>query len=119
VMNNQFAANLISRLPATVKSVLPPDVLASLAYNPQALVSPEAQAQMQGLLAQMGPQGSAIFEQILQALRQALNAALSEVFLIAVFILVVAFIANLFIKEIPLRKQHTAVGLPPNHEVGA
>ena len=114
VMNNQFATKLISRLPATVEGVLPPDMLASLVHNPEALVSPEAQAELQGFLAQMGPQGSAIFEQILQSLRQALNSALSEVFLIGVFMLIFAFIVNLFIKEIPLRKEHTAVGLPPD-----
>lgn len=119
VMNNRFVPSLISRLPASVKDMLPSDMLASLVRNPQALVSPEAQAQLQGFLAQMGLQGSAIFEQILQALRQALDSALSQVFLIALFMLIFAFVANLFIKEIPLRKQHTAVGLPPDREVGA
>lgn len=119
VMNNRFVPSLISRLPASVKDMLPSDMLASLVRNPQALVSPEAQAQLQGFLAQMGLQGSAIFEQILQALRQALDSALSQVFLIALFMLIFAFIANLFIKEIPLRKQHTAVSLPPDREVGA
>jgi EmrB/QacA subfamily drug resistance transporter len=114
VMNNQFASNLMSRLPATVKGVLPPDVLASLSHNPQALVSPEAQAQLQGFLAQMGPQGSAIFEELLQALRQALDSALSEVFLVGLFIIISAFIINLFIKEIPLRKQHSILSLPPD-----
>jgi hypothetical protein len=117
VMNNQFASNLMGRLPATVKGVLPPDVLASLAHNPQALVSPEAQEQLQGFLAQIGPQGSTIFEQLLQALRLALDSALSAVFLVGLFILIFAFIVNLFIKEIPLRKQHTILRLPPDQEV--
>jgi len=113
VMNNRFATELISRLPTTIKAVIPPERLASLANNPQALVSPEAQAQLQGLLSQMGSAGSALFEQVLQALRQALSSALSEVFLIGLFMLIVAFIVNLLIREIPLRKQHTVVDPPP------
>ena len=114
VMNNRFATELSSRLPATIKAMIPPERLASLANNPQALVSPEAQAQLQSLLSRMGLQGSALFEEVLQALRQALSSALSEVFLIGLFILIVAFIVNLLIREIPLRKQHTVVGPPPS-----
>jgi EmrB/QacA subfamily drug resistance transporter len=116
VMNNRFATELISRLPTTIKAVIPPDRLSSLANNPQALVSPEAQAQLQGLLSQMGSAGSALFEQVLQALRQALSSALSEVFLIGLLVLIVAFVVNFLIREIPLRKQHTLVG-PPTAEV--
>ena len=63
-------------------------------------------AELQGLLELLGPQGSAFFEQILQALRHALSLALSEVFLIGLIVIIAAFAVNLFIKEIPLRKQH-------------
>jgi EmrB/QacA subfamily drug resistance transporter len=113
VMNNRFATELNSQLPTTIKAVLPPDRLASLANNPQALVSPEAQAQLQGLLSQMGSAGSALFERVLQALRQALSSALSEVFLIGLLVLIVAFVVNFLIREIPLRKQHIVVDPPP------
>ena len=115
VMNNRFATELINRLPAAIKGVIPPERLASLAQNPQALVSPEAQAQLQGLLSQMGSAGSGLFEQVLQALRQALSLALSEVFLIGLFMLIVAFIVNLLIREIPLRKHHTMDAVPPQN----
>ena len=113
VMNNRFATEFISLLPTTIKAVIPPDRLSYLASNPQALVSTEAQAQLQGLLSQMGAPGSALFEQVLQALRQALSLALSEVFLIGLIMLIVAFIVNFLIREIPLRKQYTVVGPPP------
>jgi hypothetical protein len=115
VMNNRFATELINRLPAAIKGVIPPERLASLAQNPQALVSPEAQAQLQGLLSQMGSAGSGLFEQVLQALRQALSLALSEVFLIGLFMLIVAFIVNLLIREIPLRKHHTTDAVSPQN----
>ena len=109
VMNNRFAYEFVSSLPPTIKAIIPPEQLASLAYNPQALVSPEAQAQLRSVLEQLGPQGGAFFEQLLNVLRQALASALSEVFLIGLVVVLIALVIHLFIKEIPLRKQHLPV----------
>ena len=100
VMNNRFVPSFISKVSPLMGDALPPGMLVSLAHNPQALVSPEAQAQLQSSLT------PTIFEQVLQALRQALNSALSEVFLVSLLVVVFAFLANLFIKEIPLRKHY-------------
>jgi EmrB/QacA subfamily drug resistance transporter len=110
VMNNRFAAELINGLPAALKAALPPEQLASLANNPQVLVSAEAQTQLKAILEQLGPQGTVLFEQTLAVLRQALASALSQVFLLALLILIAAFIVNLFIKEIPLQKQQMLAG---------
>lgn len=106
LMSNHFASAFISRLPPVVKSLVPPEQLSSLARNPQALVSPQAQEALKGLLAQFGPQGDLLYQQIIQALRESLSSALSEVFLIAFAVTVVAFVIHLFIKEVPLRRQH-------------
>lgn len=111
-MNNRFALELVQNLPQQMKTNIPPEQLDFLAHNPRALVSPDAQSQLKGIFEQMGPQGAALFEQAIQALKQALSSALSQVFLIGLVVLVIAFIANLFIKEIPLRKQHTRSGPP-------
>ncbi len=112
VMSNRFASDLLSRIPDSIKAVIPPDTLNSMVHNPQALVSPEAQSHLQGMLSQIGSQGSALYGQIMQGLRQALSSALSEVFLIATVSVVVALIINFFLKEIPLRKHHL-VNNPP------
>lgn len=106
VLNNRFAAEFMSSIPATIKAFVPAERLEFLVHNPQALVSPEAQTQLKGMFAILGTQGAAIFEQMLTILRQALSSALSMVFLIAFALLIIAFIVNLFIKEIPLRKGH-------------
>jgi hypothetical protein len=79
-------------------------------------MSPEAQSQLQRIIEQMGPQGAEIFQQVLQALRQSLDSALSQVFLFALLAVVVAFLINFFIKEIPLRKQHTLDSHPIKRE---
>ena len=110
MMNNRFASDLISGFPPSIKTVIPRQQLEALAHNPQALVSPEAQAQLRDLLGQIGPQGSAIFEQVLQALRHSLSSALSEVFLVGFGGVLLALVIHIFIKEIPLRKQNTPPG---------
>lgn len=106
ILNNSFAGKFMSLLPESVKQAVHGDTLASLTDNPQALVSPDAQAQLQVILSQAGDNGLNLFEQLLQTLREALSSSLSEVFLIGMFITGAAFIINFFIREIPLRKTH-------------
>jgi hypothetical protein len=43
-------------------------------------------------------------------MRQALAFAISQVFTIALGLILIGFIANFFIKEIPLRRQHGFAG---------
>lgn len=104
IMNNSFAGQFTRLLPEQVRQVVPADVLNSLSDNPQALVNPEAQIQLQQILAQVGDNAAVLFDQLLQTLRQALSSSLSEVFLIGLFITITAFLINFFIKEIPLRR---------------
>jgi len=110
VMNNRFASELISGLPTTIKTIIPREQLEALAHNPQALISPEAQAQLKDLLEQLGPQSSAIFEQVVQVLRHSLSTAISEVFLISLGAVLLALVIYVFIKEIPLRKTNVPPG---------
>ena len=104
VMNNRFATEFREGLPPEVAAVVPSEQLASIIDNPQALVSPEAQDQLRSFFESIGPQGTQLFQQLLSTLREALNSALAEVFFIALCVIGVAFVVNLFIKEIPLRK---------------
>ena len=117
VLNNRFAAEFMAAIPSTIKVIVPMNRLELLLHNPQALVSPEAQAQLKGIFAMLGTQGTAIYEQLLEALRQALSSALSMVFLIAFAVLIVAFVANFFITEIPLRKGHVLAESESRHKI--
>jgi hypothetical protein len=81
--------------------------LTSMANNPQALVSTDAQNQLISILSSLGAQETAAFNQIIQAMRQSLSSALTQVFLISMVIILLAFIINFFLREIPLRKKHT------------
>jgi hypothetical protein len=103
VMNNRFASELYSGISPAAKEVISPEPLDSLAHNPQALLNPEAAEELRVIF---GEQGAALFDQVLEALKLALNSAITQVFLIALFVVIVAWVINLFLKEIPLRKTH-------------
>jgi EmrB/QacA subfamily drug resistance transporter len=101
ILNNRFASSFLNNLPAGVREVVPPEQLAGIVDNPQALVSADARVQLEGLFAGMGEQGRQLFEQMLATLRESLNSALTEVFLIFMFAGIVALVVNLFLKGIP------------------
>jgi EmrB/QacA subfamily drug resistance transporter len=106
VMNNRFASEFTSQIPNTIKALVPAEKLDNLVHNPQALISPEAQTQLKAAISQLGAQGSAIYDQLLHGLRQALAYAITEAFLIGFFITLAALIVTFFLKEIPLRTHH-------------
>ncbi|MDD5702574.1 MAG: MDR family MFS transporter [Dehalococcoidales bacterium] len=106
IMANRFSAEFIGKLSDSAKAVIPPEMLSSLVDNPQALVNAEAQAGLKNYLASSGEQGTAIFGEVLNVLREALNSALAEVFWISCGMVAVAFVVNLFLKDKPLRRKH-------------
>ncbi|MEW6185854.1 MAG: MDR family MFS transporter [Thermodesulfobacteriota bacterium] len=106
VMNDRFHFYFLEKLSPALQAMIGPDQLGALAKNPQALVSPKAQMRLRAFFGAYGSQGAAWSEQILNTMRQALALAISQVFLIAMALILVGFIANLFLKEIPLRKHH-------------
>jgi len=106
VMNNHFASKLVNGLSPAAKEVISPEPLGSLAHNPQALLDPQAEAGLMAFFEPLGEQGVALFNQVLETLKLALNSAITQVFLIGCGVVIVAWVVNLFIKEIPLRKSH-------------
>jgi hypothetical protein len=105
-MNNRFATVFTGMLPDQLRAVLPADQLSALATNPQALMSPDAQAQLAQMVSGAGPNSQAMLDQLLHTLREALSSSLSYVFLIGMAIVILSFVINAFIKEIPLRDTH-------------
>jgi len=106
VLNNRFHSYFILHLPPALKGIITPKQIFLLTHNPQVLVSPKAQMKLKALFDGFGGQGAAVYQQLLLSLRQALAFAISQVFSMAFFLIVFAFIVSLFIKEVPLRKQH-------------
>jgi predicted MFS family arabinose efflux permease len=105
-MNNRFASQFIEGLSAEAKDIISPEPLNTLAHNPQALLSTEAESELRSIFDNVGVHGAALFEQVIESLKSALSSAVTQVFLISFAIIIVAWIVNLFVKEIPLRKQN-------------
>ena len=106
VMNNRFASEFTTNLSPQLHAVLPQNQVNQLVNNPQALFSSGALDQLQAQFANFGAQGQALLKELLTTLKGALSSSLSEVFLISFSVVVVAFIVNFFLKEIPLRTHH-------------
>jgi EmrB/QacA subfamily drug resistance transporter len=104
VMNSRFTSEFFGNLPSSVSAVMPNEQLSRMVDNPQVLFSSDALSQLKAFFEGLGAQGMQMFDQLLATLRGALSSALSEVFLVALGVVAAAFIINLFIKEIPLRK---------------
>ncbi len=67
---------------------------------------PQATAQIQQAFAAMGPQGPALFGQLMQAIRASLATAITDLFLFGAVAMAVGFAVTLFLQEIPLRRTH-------------
>jgi len=106
VMNNRFATELMGGLSQQAKAIIPQEQLVELAHNPQALSNPNAAEQLKGFFEPLGPQGMALFEQVMHTLKSALNSGITEVFFIALILVALGWVVNLFLKEIPLRKHY-------------
>ena len=103
VMNNRFNSSFDANLPDTLKQRLPAEQLAAL-KNPQILLSHDATDKIHASFAAFGAQSDALFNQLTLALRQSLATAITSLFFAAMISMVLAFVAVIFLKEIPLRK---------------
>lgn len=111
VMTNRLNSELSARLPAQLAQLLPPERLEQL-RNPQALQAPEAAARLREAFAALGPQGTELFTQFVQALRESLAASITSLFAISAAALALSFVTMLFIPEIPLRGMRRTSAAP-------
>jgi EmrB/QacA subfamily drug resistance transporter len=95
IVTNRFVASFTGQIPESVKNNISMEKLTALAHNPQALVSPAAQTELQETLSSAGP---GIYDQVMLTLHQALSSAIAEAFLIAFGILLIGLAATFFLK---------------------
>jgi hypothetical protein len=95
--------------------------------DPQFILNGEALARVEQAFSGFGQQGEALFGETVDAVKQSLATGITDAYVLAVFILVVALVISFFMEEIPLRKAHyspedtespgslpeAAVALPP------
>jgi len=110
VLGSVLASRLAASVQAQVAGLhLPPQagrLVPSGVSNPQSVFDPSAiAARRAAATAAGGPQGAAIFDQVLHALRAGLAGTLHDVFLYSAAVLVLALVASLFLREVRLRGQ--------------
>ena len=108
ILNNRFASSLQASLSPQLKALTGSGLQLN---NPQVLLSDQARAQLSASFDKLGPQGHSLFATFMDSVRQSLATAIASVFLLAMFVSVVAFVAVLFLKEVPLRRTHSTEGL--------
>ena len=84
---------------------LTPQDLNAIVDNPQALVNEEARMSLQELFTGMGAEGTELFNDLLYTLQNALNSAITQVFLVFLFVSIIALVVNMFLKGIPPQRR--------------
>ena len=117
LMTNRMSSEMASGV-----ATLPPAVAAQLGpivSNPQALLDPATQTALTAQLAALGPSAVQIGAQIAAVLRNAVAAAITEVFMVGAGLIAIAFLASFFLREIPLRKARHSMTEEIGLELGA
>lgn len=111
-MVRQFKSGMQTNLPDEAFTAVPPRLLEGIIDNPNALVSPEASADLMARFAATGDSGAALGEKVFEAIRESLAGAIGDVFFLAFLFVLVALVAAAFIREVPLRGRSGPPGNP-------
>jgi hypothetical protein len=104
VMNHVLYADFIKNVQPSIKTAVDISELSALAKNPQALINPNAHHQLKDLFESLGTKGETLFREMMATLQDALGSALQNVFFVIFCVVVLGFLTNFFLREIPLRK---------------
>ena len=107
-MLHRYSAGATATLPQTVKDAVTPEQLSRITSTPQELASPDLAARLQKRLRTSCHRARVLLRRPWRALRQALAGAIGDVFLVATKAIAVAFVATLFLKEIPMKDYQPA-----------
>src|SRR5579872_5069594 len=102
ILTSAYVPGFHGALSATIKKAVPPQAL-KVFDDPNVLLSPDLQRQLTARFASLGPQGLALYHQILEAVKVGLTSGIHNVFVLSTILMVVGFFAIFFLKEIPLR----------------
>ena len=119
VVNNSLAVEFPKRIPAQAKQLLPAQALQA-AQNPQVLISPDFQrglisTSIQQALRHGAPPSvtqtiPALYQQVFEALREALSVSIIQGFLVILGVCVATFLLTFLLTDVPLRIQTAEPG---------
>ena len=102
ILTSSYVPAFHNAIPAQVKAIIPAKVL-SVFDNPNVLLSPDIQKQLLARFSAFGPQGKALYDQLLEAVKIGLTSGIHNVYLLSTVLMCIGFVAIFFLKEIPLR----------------
>ena len=102
VFTNALTSNIQSNMPAALKPYIPVSQLTNLGQTQG------GSGDLQAAFAKFGPQGATLYQQLMTAIKVSFASSIGEVFLMGAGMMALAFVATLFLKEIPLRKSNKA-----------
>src|SRR6266581_7394766 len=102
LLTSAYVPGFHHALSSTIKAAVPGKLL-SVFDNPNVLLSPSLQVQLQAKFAAFGPTGKMLYTQLLQAVKIGLTSGIHNVFVLSTVFMCVGFVAIFFLKEIPLR----------------
>jgi hypothetical protein len=76
------------------------------------LLDPSVLSSLQHSFAARGPQGLALFHVFFEAVKVSLASAIDSIFLLGFIVMLLGLLSVLFLREIPLRKSHSAQAAP-------
>ena len=102
ILTSTYVTAFHNAIPAQVKAVIPAKML-SVFDNPNILLSPGIQQQLLARFSAFGPEGKALFAQLMEAVKVGLTSGIHNIFLLSTVLMCIGFVAIFFLKEIPLR----------------
>jgi Na+/melibiose symporter-like transporter len=102
VFNSAYPTAFHNAIPAALRQVVPAKAI-SVFDNPQILLNSDMQTQIQHQFANFGPQGLALFQTLLDAVKVGIASSLHSIFLLGTIVGLASVVAVIFLKEIPLR----------------
>src|SRR5216684_705415 len=102
LLTSAYVPGFHNAIPSLVKAVVPAKAL-SVFDNPNVLLSPDTQKRLLAQFSAFGPQGRALYDQLLEAVKVGLTSGIHNVFVLCTVLMCVGFVAIFFLKEIPLR----------------
>ena len=113
IVNNSLATEFTKRIPAQAKQFLPAQALQA-AQNPQVLISPDFQnalistsiheALQHGAPPSVAQTIPALYQQVFEALREALSVSIVQGFLVIFGVCVAILLLTFFLKDVPLKQ---------------
>jgi EmrB/QacA subfamily drug resistance transporter len=118
ILTSAYVPGFHNAVPALLQKTLKPNVI-SVFNDPNVLLSPNIQKGIYAGFAKAGPQGIAIYNQLLQAVKVGLTSGIHNVYVLSTILMCIGFVAIFLLKEIPLSggKQSVASEQAPEDAV--